>query len=93
MASVGGQTNYLRVPHVERKLAGGRRLVQVVGAETPTQLAGSAPMIWDLLDEHPRVDQIVAILQQQFSDPPEAIASGVELGLNSLIEADLVVAQ
>lgn len=91
MSESGRQTLYRRVPHVERKLSSGRRLVQAVGTDTPTQLAGSAPLIWDLLDENPQVDQLVAMLQQRFSDAPEVIASGVELGLRSLIEAELVV--
>ena len=81
---------YRRVPFVERSLYGGRRLVQAVGAETATQLSGSAPLIWDLLDENPEVGQLVAMLQQRYSDPPETIAAGVELALTSLIDAALV---
>jgi len=82
--------SYRRVPSVERSLAGGRRLVQATGAASATQLSGSAPLIWDLLDEHSQVDQLVAMLQQQFSDPPEMIAAGVEQALASLIDAQLV---
>jgi len=81
---------YVRVPFVERTLSGGRRLVQAVGADAATQLSGSAPLIWDLLDEHPEVPQLVAMLQQQFSDPPETITQGVELALDSLLDAELV---
>lgn len=84
---------YKRVPHVERNLSGGRRLVQAVGSERAIQLAGSAPLIWDLLDENPEPAQLVAQLQQRFSDSPEVIASGVDVGLRSLIESSLVVAQ
>lgn len=83
--------HYERVPHVERRLSGGRRLVQAVGSENPTQLAGSAPLIWDLLVDYPIAEQLAMQLQQQFSDPPEAIAAGVEAGLKSLIDASLVV--
>jgi len=36
-------------------------------------------------------EQVAAVLQQQFSDPPDVIAAGVEAGLSSLIEASLVV--
>lgn len=82
---------FQRVPHVERNLSGGRRLVQVVGADRAIQLAGSAPLIWDLLDENPQPAQLVAQLQQRFSDRPEVIASGVEVGLRSLIESSLVI--
>lgn len=81
---------YRRVPFVERSLYGGRRLVQTIGTDTATQLSGSAPLIWDLLDDNPEVGQLVAMLQQRYSDPPETIASGVTLALESLIEAELV---
>jgi len=67
--------------------------VQAVGTDRPTQLAGSAPLIWDLLEEHPEVGHVVAMLQQQFSDPPEVIAAGVQTGLQSLLDASLVVKQ
>ena len=65
----------------------------IVGSDRPVQLAGSAPMIWDLLDENLQPDQVVAQLQQHFSDPPEVIAQGVEVGLASLIDSALVVAR
>lgn len=67
--------------------------MQIVGSDRAVQLAGSAPMIWDLLDENPQPDQVVAQLQQHFSDPPEVIAQGVEVGLASLIDSALVVAR
>jgi len=93
MSAQADQPHYLRVPHVERQLSAGRRLVQALDAQTPAQLAGSAPLIWDLLAEHATPEELASMLQQQFSDPPEVIASGVEAGLSSLIEASLVVEQ
>jgi len=84
-------TEYHRVRSVERELAYGRRLVQPLTAATPTQLAGSAPAIWDLLREHHTVDALVAMLQQQFSDSPEVIGVGVRRALSSMTEAELVV--
>ena len=92
MADEGSAYRYERVPHVERRLSGGRRLVQAIGSENPTQLAGSAPLIWDLLVDFPIAEQLAVELQRQFSDPPEVIAAGVEAGLRSLIDASLVVA-
>ena len=82
-------TRYRRLPHVQRQLARGRRFVQPLDAETPTQLSGSAPMIWDLLADHGSVDEIVAMLQQQFSDAPDVIAGGVRIALQSFLEASL----
>jgi len=81
---------YVRKPAVERELAGHRRLVQVVDSEQPTQLAGSAPVIWDLLREHSTAEQLVAMLQQHYSDSPEVIRSGLEVGLTYLVDAGLV---
>lgn len=82
-------TRYRRLPHVERQLARGRRFVQPLDAETPTQLSGSAPMIWDLLADHGSIDEIVAMLQQQFSDPPDVIAGGVQVALQSFLDTSL----
>lgn len=84
-------THYRRVRFVERELAHGRRLVQPLTSVAPTQLSGSAPMIWDLLDEHSSVDAVVAMLQQRFSDSPEVIAVGVRSALQSMIQSALVV--
>ena len=50
-------------------------------------------MIWDLLDENPQPDQVVAQLQQHFSDAPDVIAHGVEVGLASLVDSALVVVE
>ncbi len=46
-------------------------------------------MIWDLLADHGSVDEIVAMLQQQFSDAPDVIAGGVRIALQSFLEASL----
>lgn len=83
--------HFRRVPFVERELAYGRRLVQPLTSTAPTQLSGSAPMIWDLLDEHPSIDAVVAMLQQRFSDSPEVIAVGVLSALESMMQSALVV--
>jgi len=85
------EPQFRRVSSVERELAHGRRLVQPVTADVPTQLSGSAPMIWDLLDEHASVDAVVAMLQQRFSDSPDVIAIGVRSALTSMIDSGLVV--
>lgn len=85
------QAEYRRVPCVERELAHGRRLVQPLTAAKPSQLSGSAPLIWDLLRQHHTVDALVAMLQQRFSDSPEVIAAGVESALASMHRTELVV--
>ncbi len=46
-------------------------------------------MIWDLLADHGSVDEIVAMLQQQFSDPPDVIAGGVQVALQSFLDTSL----
>lgn len=91
--TAAGPTRYRRLAHVERQLASGRRFVQPLDADTPTQLSGSAPMIWDLLAEHGSVGEIVAMLQQQFSDPPDVIAGGVRVALDSFLDASLAEAE
>ena len=79
-----------RVPCVERELAHGRRVVQPLDARGPTQLSGSAPLIWDLLADHDSIDAIVAMLQQRFSDAPDVIRSGVVDALDSMADSGLV---
>lgn len=79
-----------RVPFVERSLARGRRLVQPLGAETPTQLAGSAPLIWDLLEQRSSVDELVPELQSRFTDSPDVIATGIRSAIAMFIESALV---
>ncbi len=85
------ETHFRRVRFVERELAHGRRLVQPLTSDAPTQLSGSAPMIWDLLEEHSSVDAVVAMLQQRFSDSPAVIAAGVRSALESMIVSALVI--
>jgi len=82
---------FRRVPCVERRLAGHRRFVQPLESEAPTQLAGSAPMIWDLLDYHPSVNTLVPELQLRFTDAPELIANGIRAALQMFIDSSLVV--
>ena len=81
---------YRRVPSVERELAGGRRYVQPLHASTPTELAGSAPAIWDLLAETADGTQLRAIVQRRFDDDPAVIAQGTRLALEQLLQADLI---
>jgi hypothetical protein len=83
-------SRFVRVPFVERELAHGRRFVQAVNGEAPTQLSGSAPLIWDLLDEYPTIGAITAMLQQRYTDPPEIIGAGVQAALLSFLQAALV---
>lgn len=82
---------FTRVRAVEREVLGGRRLVQALRADRPTHLSGSAPVIWDLLAEHDTFDALASMLQAHYSDPPEVIRSGLELGIQSLVDAGLVV--
>lgn len=83
-------SHYVRKPAVERELAHQRRLVHGVDSERPTQLAGSAPIIWDLLHDHSTAEGLVAMLQQHYSDAPEVIRAGLEVGLAHLVNAGLV---
>jgi hypothetical protein len=92
-AEPGDDTRYERVRFVERDLGRGRRFVQALDAQAPTQMAGSAPMIWDLLDAHVSVNEVAAMLQQRFSDSPEVIANGVRMAIESFLDASLIVEQ
>ena len=83
-------SRFVRVPFVERELARGRRFVQAVNGEAPTQLSGSAPAIWDLLDEHPTIGAVTAVLQQKYTDAPEVIGAGVQAAIASFLRAGLV---
>lgn len=84
------ELSYRKFPAVERNLANGRLLVQRRGGDKAVQLSGSAPLIWDLLDTHDSVTEIVNRLQERFSDPEETIASGVRSAL-ALFEEQLLV--
>ena len=46
--TTGDEVTYKKVAVIERNLSGGRLLVQHRGDGVPTQLSGSAPLIWDL---------------------------------------------
>jgi len=84
-------THFVRVPAVERRLSGGRSLVHVVNGAKPVELAGSAPVIWDLLDIFSNVDELAAALNQRYTDEPAVIADGMWSALNLLRDAGLIV--
>ena len=81
---------YQRAPCVERELSNDRVLVQPLTAETPIVLAGSAPLIFELLKHCSFVDELVIELQRLFSDDPNVLRNGVESALASLLEASIV---
>lgn len=68
----------------------GRRLVQPVDASAPTELGGSAPLIWDLLAEESDVERITAALEERFDDPAEVIEQGAQLAIRQLVDASLI---
>lgn len=84
---------YRKAPAVDRNLANARLLVQRLDAERAVQLSGSAPLIWDLLDTHNTVDQVVDQLAERFSDTRETIEAGVRAALDSFIDQRLVIAE
>ena len=86
----GDKVTYRRIDHVERDLAQGRRFVQSLDATTPTQLSGSAPMIWDLLEEHDSIEALAAVLEERYSDSRDVLADGVTSAIASLLDAGLV---
>ena len=63
-------THFARLPAVERRLSGGRSLVHVVNGAKPVELAGSAPVVWELLDIFSNVDELAAALNQRYTDEP-----------------------
>lgn len=83
---------YRRRPAVERSLPGGRRLVQPLDAVTPSMLAGSAPLVWDLLETCDQVESVVAKLCERFDDSVEVIGSGVDAALHMMLAEHLVEA-
>ena len=89
--TAAGEASYTKVPVIERNLAGGRLLVQRPGADQPTQLSGSAPLIWDLLDTHQTIPELVQRLTERFADPEGKIEGGVRSALASLESQGLVV--
>ena len=68
----------------------GRRLVQPIGAPAPTELGGSAPLIWDLLSEEPDVERIMDALAERFNDPADVIEQGTQLAIRQLVDAKLI---
>lgn len=86
-----GDVSYTKLPAVERNLANGRLLVQPIDAGKAVQLSGSAPLIWDLLDAHHNVVDIVTRLEERFTDPTETIATGVSSALELFVSQRLVV--
>lgn len=84
------QTAFTRLPTVERALSGGRRLVQPVDVDSATQLGGSAPIIWDLVDEFPSVNAVLPEVQRMFSDSPDVIIGGIRTAFALFLEGELM---
>ena len=89
--TTGDEVTYKKVAVIERNLSGGRLLVQHRGDGVPTQLSGSAPLIWDLLDAHHTVSGLVLRLSERFADPEGTIEAGVLSALASMEAQGLVV--
>lgn len=90
---MSGQTEvaaFTKAATVQRNLANGRLLVQRVDVEKAVQLSGSAPLIWELLDQHNTIPAVVEQLAEQFSDPAETIEAGVRQAIDSFISQQLV---
>lgn len=83
-------TAYRRRPAVERDLMGGRRLVQPVTAAAPTELGGSAPLIWDLLADEADVERIIELVGERFTDSAEVIEHGTMMAIRQLLDANLI---
>lgn len=84
-------TDFARLPAVERRLSGGRSLIHVVNGAKPVELAGSAPVVWELLDIFSDVDELATALNQRYTDEPTVIAEGMWAALNLLRDAGLIV--
>ncbi len=93
MPGAADATVYRKVPAVERNLANARLLVQRIDKGKAVQLSGSAPLIWDLLDSHHTVAQVVDQLVERFSDSREMIEAGVRAALDSFVSQELVVVE
>jgi hypothetical protein len=85
--------SYQRLPAVERTLLGGRLLVQPVGAPAPTELGGSAPIIWELLETHQHLDVVMELLADRFNDEPAVIEHGTRQAVEQLLSAGLIERQ
>lgn len=68
----------------------GRRLVQPIDAVAPTELGGSAPLIWDLLADESDLERIMEALAERFNDPSDVIEHGTQLAIRQLMEASLI---
>ncbi len=68
----------------------GRRLVQPIDALAPTELGGSAPLIWDLLATESHVERIMAAMAERFNDPADVIEHGTQLAIRQLMDASLI---
>ena len=69
---------------------GGRRLVQPVAAAAPTELGGSAPLIWDLLADERELHRVLELVGERFTDAPEVIEHGTMLAIRQLLDAELI---
>lgn len=85
--------SYRRRPAVERSLVGGRLLVQPIDAAAPTELGGSAPIIWELLEANEHLDDIRRLLADRFNDEPAVIEQGTALAVRQLLDAGLIERQ
>lgn len=83
-------SSYVRRSTVERRLHGERRLVQPLDAATPTQLAGSAPLIWVLLEHHCTAEEITQVLLDRFDSDVEAIRGGVADAISMMLRERLI---
>lgn len=81
---------YRRRPAVERRLLGGRFLVQPIDAAAPTELGGSAPIIWELLADHRHLAGVMQLLSERFDDPPDVIEKGTNLAIRQMLDAGLI---
>ncbi len=81
---------YEKVPAVQRRLAGGRMLVQRLDSDTAVSLSGSAPLIWELLDDGATAQELIDALVERYSDEREEIEVGVRAALDSFDEEALL---
>lgn len=73
-------------------MANGRLLVQPLDAEAPSVLAGSAPMVFALLEHSCSRDELVSALAFRYPDDDAAvIEAGVESGLLAMHDAGIIV--
>lgn len=86
-------TTYRRAAAVERTLVGDRLLVLGLDQDTPTELAGSAPTVWSVLEHTHDLGDILSALESVYNDDPAVIAAGAKDALQYLVDADLVEEQ